>query len=120
MPQTGENAYLVIKKSKSFQGPKAGPRPWPIRAHFICAISLCKVGKQVQNFWFGPPLYKKLSTAPLEPAISFHWQHLCSPLCAHKSQTYTFPVIFQYNSKQDSMVLANKQTRTVLFTLPIQ
>ena len=27
VPQNGENAYLVMKIPKSFQGPKAGPRP---------------------------------------------------------------------------------------------
>ena len=51
------------KKSKSFQGPKVGPGPQPIKAHFICMTSLHKVGKKVQNFWFGPPLYKKLAAA---------------------------------------------------------
>ena len=47
----------------SFQGPKVGPGHQPIKAHFVCMTSLCEVGKKVQNFWFGPPLYKKLATA---------------------------------------------------------
>ena len=33
------------EKPKSFQDPMAGPGPWPIMAHFVCAIPLCRVGK---------------------------------------------------------------------------
>ena len=58
MPQNGENAYLVIKKSKSFQGPKVGPGLQPIRAQFVRTTSLCEVGTKIQNFQFGPPLQK--------------------------------------------------------------
>ena len=47
------------KKSKSFQGPKAGPGPQPIRAHFVCTTLLCQVGKKVRNFQFGPPPFTK-------------------------------------------------------------
>ena len=41
-----------------FQGPKAGPGSWQIRAHFIYMTPLHGVGKKVQNFLFGPPFRK--------------------------------------------------------------
>ena len=53
-----ERMHNSDKKSKSFQGPKVGPGPQPIRAHFVDAISLHKVSKMVQNFGFGPPFTK--------------------------------------------------------------
>ena len=30
-----ERKHIYNEKPKNFQGPKAGPGPWPIRAHFV-------------------------------------------------------------------------------------
>ena len=43
------------EKPKSFQGPKGGPGPWPIRAHFVCMTLLYRVGKNWTKK-FGAPL----------------------------------------------------------------
>ena len=51
--QNGENAYLAIKNPKSFQGPRAGPGPQPIGAHFVHVTLLHGVGKNGQKI-IGP------------------------------------------------------------------
>ena len=61
-PKWGE-CIFSNENPKSLQGPQVGPGPQPIKAHFICMTPLCVVSKKVQNFWFEPPLYKKLATA---------------------------------------------------------
>ena len=43
------------EKPKSFQGPKAGPGPWLIQAHFVCATLLHPVGKTSMKNFFPPP-----------------------------------------------------------------
>ena len=77
-PQNGENAYLVMK-DPSFQGPKAGPGPQPIRAHFICMTPLHGVGKNQPKNSGLPPLTKSL-IRPCRPPTSFpcHVAH-CNP-----------------------------------------
>ena len=60
-----ERMHNSDKKSKSFQGPKVGPGPQPIRAHFIDAISLHTVGKMVQNFRLWTPLLQKVGYSPV-------------------------------------------------------
>ena len=53
----GENAYLAMKNTKTFQGPKVGPEPWPIRAHFFSHDSTAQLAKMDKNL-LGPPLAK--------------------------------------------------------------
>ena len=55
------------EKPKSFQGPKAGPKPQPIRTHFIHTTLLHRVGKN-QPKKIGAPLNRIL-----DPPLRCHY-----------------------------------------------
>ena len=54
-----ENAYLIVKNCKTFQGPKAGPGSWPILACFAHPTPLYYISKISEKF-LAPPFDQML------------------------------------------------------------
>ena len=79
------------EKPKSFQGPKVGPEPRPIRAHFICMTLLHGVSKT----------RPKKSDAPLnqilDPPLS--WVSYLLNREIYHIDTFSYPQLSKYPSE---------------------
>ena len=97
------------EKPKSFQGPKAGPGPQPIRAHFICTTPLHGVGKNRPKK-FGAPLtnpgsapipivtqfkLQKNETSYFAGEVQFHKGCFAKPTIIHKTKSWNRKKMFQ-------------------------
>ena len=62
VPRKQGECIFSKEKPKSFQGPKVGPGPWPIKAHLICTTPLHSIGDFARKKFgpltsiLGPPL----------------------------------------------------------------
>ena len=64
----------------SFQDPKVGPGPQPVRAHFVHMTPLGGVGKNGQKY-FGPPINQTLDL-PLNPELLANLDQHIGNYCA--------------------------------------
>ena len=81
-----EKAYLALKNPKSFQSPKMGAGPQPIRAHFIHTTVLSFVNKSRQKY-FGVPSQPNPGSAPEFQAsnkCNHAWANILCCFSSHK------------------------------------
>ena len=72
VPRKQGECLFSKEKPKSFQGPKAGPGPQPIKAHFIRMTPLHSVSDFVPQKYVGPP---DLNPGSTTACINMHSDH---------------------------------------------